>query len=192
MNRLLCFLLLFCIGCATTDKPVKELKPKKTVNEKLLKKNCVKKNDALSCAKLAYYYQGKGEDLLAYRFYEKGCRLNDESACYNMKSSNPRSIYFKKVDAVMNFHSKNITNCHSKTRKTKKFYSSTQLKEKWYKVNVGIHINPNGRADSVNVSTELSQEFKQCAISEINKIQFPKPRGIDPTYTLNLTIQAQE
>ncbi|MFT6633867.1 MAG: hypothetical protein ACJAS4_003840 [Bacteriovoracaceae bacterium] len=191
MSKLSFLLLLFFVGCASNN-PVKDSKLKKVVDEKLLKMSCVKNRDALSCAKLAYHYQSKGNDVLAYRYYEKGCRLKNESSCYNMKSSNPKAIYFKKVDAVMNFHSKNITNCHLKTRKTKKVYSSTQLKEKWHKVNISIHIDSAGKADSISVSSALPSEFKSCAVSEIKKIQFPKPISVDPTYTFNLTIQSQE
>ena len=162
------FAFFFTAGCAS-DVPVQKVELKKTINEKILKDSCMNRKDALSCAKLGYYFQGKGDYFLAHSFYKKGCQLSDESSCYNMKSSNPKAVYFKKLDGLMSFHSNNITNCHSKTREIKKFYSSMELKEKWHKVNIAIHINPEGRADSVRVNSNLSQKFKNLSLIHISE-----------------------
>jgi hypothetical protein len=80
----------------------------------------------LACAKAAYIVK-KADAALAYEYYQKGCDLKDNSACYNMKSLAPREIYFKKADGVMKYNSTNISNCHVPDLKNKR--SQTQLKE---------------------------------------------------------------
>lgn len=146
--------------------------------------------DGLACAKTAYHYRRSGDALKAYKYYEKGCALKDESACFNMSSLSPRDLYFKKLHSIMNFQNNNLLNCYTPGSQNK--YSETQLKEKWYKANFIIHINPAGIADVVNVKTELSEVFVKCTQKLLKGIQFPKPEGIDPTYEYQLTIASKE
>lgn len=192
MNRVLSIIILgLVLSCASTkSKETSQSKP--TINVNLLKKNCDTNKDGLSCAKLAYHFQVHKNEEKAYLYYKKGCALGEETSCYNMKGSNSRMNYFKKVDAVMVFHKKNISNCHLKTRAAKQIYSSSQLKEKWFNVDTILHIDASGRADKISVNTDLSDKFKSCVKNEIRQINFPKPQGVDPTYTFNLTIRSLE
>lgn len=154
-----------------------------------LEKDC-EASDGLACAKTAYHYRRSGDSLKAFKFYEKGCALKDETACYNKNSVNPRDLYFGKVHALMNFNKTNLTNCYTPSNRV--IYSNTQLKEKWVKADFTIHINKNGQADLVKTKTELPDTFKNCSSKVIKNIQFPKPEGIDPIYEYNLTIASQE
>jgi hypothetical protein len=154
----------------------------------LQEKDCVAGN-GLACAKAAYYYK-KLDPEISYKFYQKGCELKDESACFNMRSLNPRDLYFKKADGIMSFHAQNISNCHipDLSKKT----SSIQVKEVWHKAKLRIKINQDGRADAVEVISTLPTKFKECAKKVVSNINFPKPQGINPSYDYDLTIMSGE
>lgn len=145
--------------------------------------------DGLACAKTAYHFRRAGDAEKAYKFYKKGCELKDETACHNMAALDPRDIYFKKIDVIFKFHKTNISNCYI-PKVTKRIESA--LETKWHKVDIIIHINKSGSADLVNINTALSNDFKKCADKIIRALEFPKPENIDPTYSLNLTIESQE
>lgn len=146
--------------------------------------------DGLACAKTAYHYRRSGDALKAYKYYEKGCALKDEAACYNMKSLSPKDLYFKKLHSFMNFQNTNLLNCYAPV--SRKIYSQSQLKERWHKANFILHVNSSGIADVVNVQTDLPDSFIKCTQKIIKNLQFPKPEGIDPTYEYQLTITSQE
>lgn len=143
--------------------------------------------DGLSCAKAAYFHK-KNDQMLAYKFYVKGCTLKDESSCFNMSSLNPRDLFFKKADGIMHFNAQNISNCHVPSVGIKA--STMQYKEVSHKAYLAIHINSKGVADSVAVKTDLSSSFIECAKKVVYGIKFPVPEGIDPSYNYELTIMS--
>jgi hypothetical protein len=151
-----------------------------------LEKSC-DAGDGLSCAKAAYFHK-KNDQMLAYKFYSKGCTLRDESSCFNKASLNPRNIFFKKADGIMHFNAQNISNCHVPTIAVKA--STMQYKEVSHKASLAIHINSKGVADSVSVKTDLSNSFVECAKKVVYGIKFPVPEGIDPSYSYELTIMS--
>ena len=185
---LLGIISLFC-SCSSVEKKNNKVL-KKAIDIKKLDRECNSRN-SLSCARLGYYYQHKEKLDKSLRFYDKACSLGDENSCYNLKSLNPQNIYFKKLDSLLSFYSNNIMNCHSSNNKINAF-SSTQLKEKWHKVHIRIHINQSGEADKIQIQTPLSNDFKKCVNEQIKGIKFPKPKGIDPTYTYDLTLRSLE
>lgn len=154
-----------------------------------LEKSCLA-GEGLSCAKLAYQYRKKGDLVNAHKFYQKGCELKDESSCFNMKGINPQSIYFQKADGIMKFHAQNMSNCHTPQMKAK--YSQMQVKEKWNRAILDIHIGPDGMADKVAMKTNLNSTFIDCVTKIVKKIQYPKPEGVDPSYNYELTIISGE
>ena len=187
----LCFTVTFLYSCSSTNKTT-TIKKKKEINFSVLNRQCIKENIALSCAKLGYHFQSKKYDSESRKYYQLACSLGDEGSCYNLKTMNPRAMYFKKVDSLMKFYDDNIMNCYSSTSKNRVVQSKSQLKEEWYKVGMSIHIDKKGMADSIYINSELSNKFKACVKKEILKIKFPKPEGIDPTYRYSLTIRVSE
>lgn len=154
-----------------------------------LEKSCLA-SSGLSCAKLAYQYRKKGDLVNAHKFYEKGCNLQDESSCFNMKGINPQSIFFQKADGIMKFHAQNMSNCHRPQIKNK--YSQMQIKEKWNRAILDIHIDADGMADKVTIKTNLNSTFIDCVTKIVKKIQYPKPEGLDPSYNYELTLISGE
>ena len=162
------------------------------IDKENLTKECRDKKIALSCAKLGYYFQKINEPYLSFEFYQKGCSLGDEASCFNAKNSNPKEKYSRQVDAMMKFHTQNITNCYQKNKDLKHLYSNTQLKEKQHNVAILIHINRKGEADRINISSSLPDRFQKCAKEVVAAIGFPKPEKTNITYKYNLTILGQE
>ena len=154
-----------------------------------LEKSC-EKSEGLACAKLAYKYQKMGENSLAFKFYKKGCDLNDESACFNMKNINPRDIYYNKIEATFRIKSNDIVNCHRPDLSKK--ISNMQLEEKWYLVDIALNINNSGHADKININTSLSEEFIKCAKNVIEEMSFPKSEVGNVSYNYKLSIISKE
>jgi hypothetical protein len=176
------------IGCSSPKKK-KVAKPK--VDKYQLGHEC-KKGISLSCAKLGYYFQNISKLADAHRFYERACRLGDETSCFNMKGISPRDIYFKKLDAIMSFNSNNIINCYSKVSERRQVGSSIQLKEKWTKVQVEFEIDRRGNAKNITVISPFSRGFSQCTGNLVKNLNFPKPGHFKPEYVYSLTIRSFE
>ncbi len=144
----------------------------------------------LSCAKAAYLTK-KQDISQAYDYYKKGCELKDETACFNMKSLDPKDMYFKKAQGVMGLHTTKISHCHNPELKKK--YSQIQLKEVWHTVNMRIFLSGLGKVTSSEITTNLSKEFIDCTKKIVNEIQFPKPDPrIFPRFDYVLTIRSME
>ncbi len=67
-----------------------------------------------------------------------------------------------------------------------------QYKENFYKADFSFRINPEGKANSINVKTGLDRKFVDCATNVISSITYPKPEGMDPTYQFNMLFSAYE
>ena len=154
-----------------------------------LEKSCLS-SDGLACAKLGYQYKKNGDFENALKFYKKGCELKDESSCFNMKGVDPKSIYYKKADAIMKFHAQNISSCYAPDLKRKS--STGQFKEKWNRAEIDMHIDKTGFSDKIEIKTNLNSNFIDCAKKIISKIEFPKPLGIDPIYHYQLMMKSLE
>ena len=144
----------------------------------------------LSCAKAAYLTK-RVDTSLALKYYQRGCELNDESACYNLKSLNPNKVFYNKVEGVMKFHATNISNCYIPNLKNKR--SQIQLKEAWHKVSMKIHINHEGQGTASNITSHLPSSFSPCAKKIIAQIPFPtSEKNISHVYDYTLLIMSHE
>jgi hypothetical protein len=152
-------------------------------------KNCLA-GEGLACAKAAYHYK-KSDQLKAYEFYRRGCDLKDESACYNMRSYDPKDAYFKRVEQALAPHTSKIKTCYTPRIRGQK-YSAMQYKEKFYKADFSFQVDPEGRAKNIVVKTDLDKKFVDCSKHILSSVTYPKPEGIVPTYNMNMLLSAYE
>jgi hypothetical protein len=154
-----------------------------------LEKKCLA-GDGLACAKAGYHFK-KTDTLKAYQYYQKGCELKEESACFNMKTYAPKDVYAKEVDKAIAPHSGKIRMCYIPQVKGKKF-STIQYKENFYKADFSFRIDQQGKASNIDVKTVLDKKFVDCAKNIITGISYPWPEGRDHLYQFYMLFSAFE
>lgn len=130
------------------------------------------KGHGLSCAKLAYQLRKNGEIARAFDFYDKGCKLNDQTSCTNRTSLNPRDLYLDKVNGMMKFNEHRFIGCQGALPIKRDHAEMLSIK---------THINLKGEADDVKIQSNFGQVFNDCVKKTVQAISFPPPPGIDPT-----------
>ncbi len=87
LNLTLSLALLFLVSCSSSGvKTTNTPETRNTLDIESLRKECLEMKVALSCSQVAYDLS-RTSPAESIRFYEKGCELKDEVACFNLASN---------------------------------------------------------------------------------------------------------
>jgi hypothetical protein len=163
-------LTLGLLSCSSNKvKETIESKSDTSIDEKL-KLSCLMKDNALSCAKYAYFVQRKNPSE-SLKFYSKGCELGDDSSCYNYKSimskTADNNLLLLKKEQLKEF------GCYVNYTKDKDKKSFYDLSYSTKTITLDALISQKGKLKSISIKNgKFSDAGKKCMRRVFKSVQF--------------------
>ncbi|MBT3583742.1 MAG: hypothetical protein HN509_02450 [Halobacteriovoraceae bacterium] len=135
-------------------------------------RECTQERKGISCSKFAYHSKKKNPRSALY-YYQKGCKLGDKDACYNIKGIQNKSIEYNM--SVIEKEQENIFSCYvnyTSDRAKKKSMLDFSYNKEHKKIKIIAQITKKGKLGSISIGGEkLNMKGRRC----MKKIFVSKP-----------------